>query len=219
MIRLTALLAAAAVLALSISACGITFADDGPYTQQNRDVGSFDRIEVHGSTEVVVRPGPTGVLTIKGGRNRVRELVTRVESGTLMVEEPDSDGVLDLDGGHVTLVVRARSLESARVDGSGDLTIAQVRGERLAVEVNGSGDLRAAGRVVALDAEVDGSGDLDLGDLAADSASVDVSGSGDADVAARHRLDVVLHGSGNVNYSGDPLLTEDVDGSGSVSRG
>ena len=218
MLRLTALLAAAAVLALSISACGVTFADDGPYTQQNRDVGSFDRIEVHGSPDVLVRSGPGGVLTVKGGRNRVEDLTTRVEAGTLFVEERDSSGI-DFGAGQLTVVVRAPELESVRVDGSGDLTLTAMRGERLEVEVNGSGEVRARGRVAALDAEVDGSGDLDFRDLTAGSASLDIAGSGDADVDARHCLDVDLRGSGDVRYSGDPLLSQEVSGSGSVSRG
>ena len=219
MIRLTALTLAAAVLALSISACGITFGDDGPYTQQNRDVGSFDRLEVHGSSDVIVKSGPGGVLTVKGGRNRVEDLTTRVEAGTLFVETRDSSGIDFSDGGDVTVVVRAPSLAAARVDGSGDLTLTEVRGRQLEVEVNGSGEVRARGRVAALDAEVDGSGDLDFRDLAAATASLDISGSGNADVDARRRLDVDLRGSGDVRYSGDPLLSQDVSGSGTVTRG
>ncbi len=218
MIRLTALTLAAAVLALSTSACGITFGDDGPYTQQNRDVGSFDRIEVHGSPDVIVKSGPGGVLTVKGGRNRVEDLTTRVDAGTLLVEERDSSGI-DFGDGQVTVVVRAPALESVRVDGSGDLTLTAMHGERLEVEVNGSGEVRARGRVDALDAEVDGSGDLDFRDLTTGSASLDIAGSGDADVDARHRLDVDLRGSGDVRYSGDPLLNQSVSGSGSVARG
>lgn len=216
-IRLTALTIAAAVLALSIAACGATF-DDGPYTQENRDVADFDRIEVHGSAEVIVKSGPGGVLTVKGGRDRVADLTTRVDDGTLMIEEGDSSGV-DLGDGHVTVVVRARALSAARLDGSGDITLNGLRGGRLEVEVNGSGDVRARGRVEALEAEVDGSGELDLRDLAADAASLDIAGSGDADVDARHRLDVDLRGSGDVRYSGDPLLSQSVSGSGTISRG
>lgn len=217
MLRITAFILAAAVLALSISACGITF-DEGAYTQQNRDVGKFDRIEVHGSAEVVVRSGPGGVLTVKGGRHRVADLTTQVEAGTLVIAEGDSAGI-DLSDGHATVVVRAPALEAVRLDGSGDLSLDGVRGRRLEVEVNGSGEVRARGRVAALEAEVDGSGSLDFGALDAGAASLEIAGSGDADVDARHRLDVDLRGSGDVHYSGDPLLSQSVTGSGSVTRG
>jgi hypothetical protein len=217
MVRLTAILIAAAVLALSISACGITFSDEGPFTRENREVPSFDRLQVRGSTDVVVRPAPGGVLTVEGGRNRVEDLVTRVESGTLVVEGPDYG--IDLSDGQATAIVRAPSLSEVRVDGSGDVTLAGLRGGELEVEVNGSGDVRAAGRLTSLEAELEGSGDLDFRDLSVDSAALEISGSGDADLDARQRLDVELRGSGDVSYSGDPLVTEDVDGSGSVQRG
>jgi len=217
MLRLAVIAIAAATLALSVSACGITF-DEGSYMQQNRDVAAFDRIEVHGSAEVIVRSGPGGVLTVKGGRHRVADLKTRVEAGTLFIEEGDSSGI-DLSDGHATVVVRAPELEAVRVDGEGEVTLAGVRGGRLEVEVNGSGAVRAQGRVAALEAEVDGSGDLDLRDLAADTASIDIAGSGDADVDARHRLDVDLRGSADVQYRGSPALYQDVSGSGSVTPG
>ena len=216
-IRLTALILAAAVLALSISACGITF-DEGRYTQQNRDIGEFDRIEVHGSPEVVVKSGPGGVLTVKGGRHRVADLTTHVDAGTLLVEETDSAGI-DLSDGHATVIVRAPSLSAIRVAGSGEVSLNGIRGGRLEVELDGSGEVRARGSVDALDAEVDGSGDLDFRDLAVGTASVDIAGSGNADVDARHRLDVDLRGSGDVRYGGEPLLSQDIAGSGSVARG
>jgi hypothetical protein len=216
--RLLPLAVVAAVLALAVSACGVSISDDGPPMQQNRKTGEFDRLEVHGSADVVVRPGRGGVVTVRGGRNRVRDTITRVESGTLFVEGRDSSGTIELGGGHVTVVVRTPSLAAARVDGSGDVTLAALRGRRLEVEVNGSADVRAAGRVAALDAEVDGSGDLHLEDLAAGSARLEIAGSGDADVDAERRLDVTLSGSGDVHYAGDPRLSEDVSGSGEISR-
>ncbi len=217
MLRLLTILTAGAVaLVLGLSACGVAFVDDGPYTEQTRTVGDFDRVEVHGSADVVVRRGWGGVVTVKGGRNRVDDVITRVADGTLVIEGRDSSGEIDLDDGHVTVVARAPSLAGARVDGSGDLTLPELGGPRLQLEVNGSGDVRADGRVGRLDAEVDGSGDLDLHDLRAGSASLDLAGSGDADVDAARRLDVAIHGSGDVHYAGDPRLRQQVEGSGSV---
>jgi hypothetical protein len=41
-----------------------------------------------------VTRGNRGGLTVSGGRNRVRDVITRVEGGTLVVEERDSDPTL-----------------------------------------------------------------------------------------------------------------------------
>ena len=85
------------------------------------------------------------------------------------------------------------------------------------MRTTGSGDVDASGRLARLDAEVHGSGDLGLGDVVAQSAAISISGSGDADVHAVRSLDATVHGSGDVRYTGNPSLTRDVSGSGSVT--
>jgi len=117
------------------------------------------------------------------------------------------------------VIARTPSLTGVRVDGSGEMTVPELDGGRFEVEVNGSADVRAEGRVEQLAASVDGSGDLDLGDLVAGSARLDIAGSGDADVDAERRLEVTLSGSGDVHYAGDPILAGYISGSGEVMRG
>jgi Putative auto-transporter adhesin, head GIN domain len=218
MIRTTLLLSSAAAVALAVSACGLRIESDGPHTVQTRTVASFDRIDLRGSANVVVTRGHSATLTVSGGRNRVRDVVTRVQSGTLVVQERDSDATLHLGGDGPTVTVSTPSLAAARLDGSGDLSVAGLAGGPLQIRLDGSGDVDAHGRLDALDAAVDGSGDLDLDDVVAQSAKVSLSGSGDANVHAVRTLSAVVSGSGDVSYAGDPQVTRNVSGSGDVSR-
>jgi hypothetical protein len=218
MIRTTLILTSAAALALAVSACGLRIENDGPHTVQTRTVGSFHRVDLRGSTNVVVTRGENATLTVSGGRNRVRDVVTRVQSGTLVVEDRNSDATLHLGGDGPIVTVSTPSLVGARVDGSGDLSMARLAGGPLQLRVDGSGDVDGHGRLDGLDAAVDGSGDLDMGDVVAQSAKVNLSGSGDADVHAVRSLSAVVSGSGDVNYAGNPRVTRDVSGSGDVSQ-
>lgn len=218
MIRTTLILTCAATVALAVSACGFDIETDGPHTVQTRTVGAFDRVDLRGSTDVVVTHGRSATLTVSGGRNRVRDVITRVQSGTLIVEERDSDPTLHLGDDGPTVTVSTPSLVGARIDGSGDLSMTGLAGGPLRIRVDGSGDVDAHGRLDALDAAGDGSGDLDLGDVVAQSARINLSGSGDADVDAVRTLAVVVSGSGDVSYAGNPQLTRKVSGSGDVSR-
>jgi hypothetical protein len=218
MIRTTLILTSAAAVALAVSACGLRIENDGPHTVQTRTVASFDRIDLRGSANVVVTRGHSATLTVSGGRNRVRDVVTRVQSGTLVVEERNSDATLHLGGDGPTVTVTTPSLVGARLDGSGDLSVAGLTGGPLKVRVDGSGDVDAPGRLDALDAAADGSGDLDLGDVVTQQATVNLSGSGDADVHAVRALSAVVSGSGDVSYAGDPRVTRNVSGSGDVSH-
>jgi hypothetical protein len=219
MFRTTLILTSAAAIALTVSACGLRIENAGPHTVQTRTVSAFDRVDLRGSTNVVVTRGQSSTLTVSGGRNRVRDVVTRVQAGTLIVEERNSDVTLHLGGDGPTVTVNTPSLVGARLDGSGDLSVAGLAGGALQIRVDGSGDVDAHGRLDALDAAADGSGDLDLSDLVAQSAKVNLSGSGDADVHAVRTLAVALSGSGDVNYAGNPLVTRDLSGSGDVSHG
>jgi hypothetical protein len=54
LIRTTLILPSAAAVALAVSACGLRIESDGPHTVQTRTVGSFHRVDLRGSTNVVV---------------------------------------------------------------------------------------------------------------------------------------------------------------------
>jgi hypothetical protein len=49
-------------------------------------------------------------------------------------------------------------------------------------------------------------------------ATAEISGSGDISVAARDNLAVRVSGSGTVEYSGDPVVDEEITGSGDVRK-
>lgn len=217
MIRATLILLTAAVVALVATGCGVRFSD-GPHTVQTRSVGAFDRVELRGSANVVIHNGPGRTLTVAGGRTRVDNVVTHVESGTLVVSERSAHTTLDLSGDSVTVTVATPRLNAVKIDGSGDVSLPELRGGPLQLRVDGSGDVDGHGRLDALDAAVDGSGDVTMGDVRVRAAKVSISGSGDADVHAQRTLDAVVSGSGDIGYTGHPTLTQHVSGSGDISH-
>jgi hypothetical protein len=66
---------------------------------------------------------------------------------------------------------------------------------------------------------ITGSGDYNGANLSSHQASVTCSGSGSATVQASETLKVHISGSGNVEYIGDPQITEEVvTGSGTLHK-
>jgi hypothetical protein len=145
-------------------------------------------VQVRGSADVVVHRGFSPTLTVAGGEHRVDDVVTRVESGTLIVQDRGSSDTLDLSGDQLTVTVSTPRLTEARINGSGDVSLPELDGGPLRVRVGGSGDVDGHGRLDGLDAAIKGSGDIDV----------------------RER---------DVQYTGDPRLSQGVTGSGDVSRG
>jgi putative autotransporter adhesin-like protein len=212
--RLVVAFLAAAALACAISACGV--AQDGPHEVRSRQVGQFSRIEVHGSTEVAVRPGRGDAVRVEGGTNRVNDLTTRIEGRTLVVEMADSSATIDLGDDPARVVAEAPRIEAVRIDGSGRVDLDGMRGPRLGAAIYGSGEVRARGQVERLSSRIDGSGALAFASLRADQAAVDIAGKGAAELGATDRLDAEIHSSGSVTYAGHPTVSEEISGSGRI---
>jgi hypothetical protein len=143
--------------------------------------------------------------------------VTEASGGVLHVAIRDRGIVIGPDPyKNIRVQVPASVLEHIRVDGSSDLRLGGIDTDRLAIEISGSGDIEAGGRVGNLVATIDGAGDAHLYDLEARTATVKVEGAGDAELTVRDRLDVTVRGAGDVRYRGRPSVRQTVEGAGDV---
>ena len=203
--RRAVLLPVAVALAAVAAGCG-----SGPMTEQSRDMPDFERVRSEGSIDVVVRSGgrvgPN--VVVRAGEKVIDDVGTEVVGDTLVVDTESRGLVIGPDGfENARVLVDVPRLRGAEVEGSSDIELAGLTGGALDVDVQGSGDVQARGRVDSLDAHVQGSGDADLGDLAAGRVAVGVEGSGDAEVHPVDELRAVVEGSGSISYSGNPRVT------------
>jgi hypothetical protein len=200
------------VPALALGGC--TVGDDGPRTTQTRDVEPFTRVENDSSVDVRMRVGETLSVRVLAGEKVIDDVRTEVRGDTLEVSFDHSGW----GGDNVVVEATVPELTGVAVDGSGDVEASGIDGGELDVVSDGSGEVMLEGTVERLALDVDGSGDADLAGLDAREAHVFVSGSGEADVSAVERLAVEVDGSGDVRYYGDPDVTQQIDGSGELSR-
>jgi hypothetical protein len=160
----------------------------------------------------------TESVSVTADDNVLPLIETVVEDGVLRIRfrGPDSRNVRIRTP--IRIAVKARTVESIAVGGSGDVFASSLSGPALRVSVAGSGNVSLAGKAESLEARISGSGDVKAKGLDAARATVSISGSGDAVVVARSALRVQIAGSGDVAYYGDPALQKSVAGSGSVRR-
>jgi hypothetical protein len=185
----------------------------GVATSERRQVPDFRSVHVHGSGRLTARAGVETTLSVSCDDNLLPYLVTEVRGETLHIEW---DRSVSMRAGLV-IDLGTRALDGVSVSGSADVTVLDVDGERLALSISGSGDLRASGRVGVLEARISGSGDMDLLELQAREATVSVSGSGDVDLVASDSLAARISGSGDITYQGSPRLKSvSVSGSGKI---
>jgi hypothetical protein len=225
---------------IPLTACGVSINLDGPsvagsgvVTTETRTVPAFERVDVGGEYDVVVRVGATRSVVIAGDDNLLPLIRTEVREGTLHIESEEDlrprdgirieIGIESLRGIHSggSSDVAVRDVRSpafdASVSGSSELSADGAFGD-LSASISGSGEIHMDGTANAIDGQVSGSGELDLLEVRARSARVEVSGSGGATVNVSERLDAHVSGSGDVRYAGRPAVNADVSGSGSVER-
>jgi hypothetical protein len=201
-----------ASVAVVLAGCG-----GGPKVTEERDVGTWNGIEVDGGVNVDVVPGDSGKVVVTGGEEVIDRVRTQVTDGVLRVSIHDRGIVIGPDPfDDVRVQIPAGALDSIRVEGSGDLDLGRIETDDLTIAVEGAADIEASGTVDRLTATIQGAGDADLAELEARTARVVVQGAGDAELNVSEELDVTVQGAGDVSYRGNPSVRQRVEGSGEV---
>jgi phage-related protein len=167
---------------------------------------------------VIIEQNGTEALTIEAEDNLLPKLISEVVDGTLRLGEK-SKLTIHLTK-PVTYRVSMKDISGLMISGSGTVTAATITAPSLAVDLSGSGKITVGGTVDQQEVAISGSGEYQAKDLQTKIASVEISGSGNGAVTVSDRLDAQLSGSGQLTYFGNPpQVTQDVSGSGRVTKG
>lgn len=207
-----------------------------------RDLPPFSRVAIGGFTDVTLVQGSAEGISIQGAPDYLRRLRLDVTDGTLTIASPrvrhwwldffggDSKPVrikltyrtLDTIGVEGAATVRADRLQADRVtvtaSGASSLRIAALEANELTVTGSGALKMEVAGRVATQRIRTSGAGDYRAPKLDSQAATVTVSGAGRVVVRAEKTLDIVVSGAGVVEYIGNPKVTQDIRGVGSIRR-
>ena len=197
-----------------VAGCG-----GGDRVTETRDVASLDRLDVADDVEVQVVPGEGREVRVYGGEDVLERVETKSSDGLLRIDVRDRGIVIGPDPlGDVRVQVSSSSLDAVKIGGSGDVELGGVDVPELKIEIEGTGEVAATGTADRLTATIQGAGDADLSQLTVRTATVLVQGAGEANLNVRDRLDVKVQGAADVVYSGDPVVTRDIQGAGDVRQ-
>jgi hypothetical protein len=180
-----------------------------------REAGAASAL-VRGEPEVIDR------IVVEQHDDRVRVYVpgSITIKGQLVIEV-DTVGLKELvvnGAGQVEAHGFAGSEFSLRLLGASSAKVTGLDVDKLRVETQGSGNVELSGRASDERIQMTGSGEYRAADLGADKVQIKLEGSASVEVMARKRLDVWIAGSGSVRYRGEPELSKQIDGSGTVGR-
>jgi hypothetical protein len=214
-----------------------------PTKSASRAVGSETRtvanavraIDLSGPIDLTLRQGAVPSLVVRGEQRMLANVETISDNdGTLHI---GTKGMLLYHRQPLQVTLVLPSIEEVMVHGSGTSSINGFSGDRIEVNLNGTGKVKFNGRFKKVDAGVHGSGELEMNGGASDKVEIAMIGSGSmtvvgsckeftaeqtgsGDLNARHlsadAADLQLMGSGEAILTARKVANVSVRGSGDV---
>jgi hypothetical protein len=222
------------ILSAALPSCNVFCTEgEGTIRTETRDLEEFKAIALDLSADVTVVKGEGTKVEIETYGNLLEKIKTKISSGGKL--KVTSTGCISADK-KIKIKITLRELEGLEINGSGNILVPDTFiVDKIEMEINGSGDIKASLVAAKVKSEIHGSGNIILtgsanvnnveilgsGNIKAENlpcneSNVEVNGSGDVYVYAIKNLDVELNGSGTVHYKGKPQVNTKVNGSGKV---
>ncbi len=193
-----------------------TVRGSGNIVTEEREVSDFTSISLQGWGELIIDQTGSESLSITGDDNFLPYIETEVRGRELIIrmqEDTTFTNITDLTY-HVTVA----TLDNLELSGAGDVEMLHLDGESWSVNLSGAGNITVSGQVDTQTIVISGAGSYNAEDLSSQNASVEHSGAGMAVVQVSDTLDVNISGLGSVEYIGDPAVTQEITGLGTVNQ-
>jgi hypothetical protein len=224
--------------AVVLSACSISVVEgSGHIITENRSISDFHAVKLSAFGDLTITQGTSESLTVQADDNLMKLIRTEVVNGVLEISFDNNTWttyymsgesikfdltVVNLDSisfagaGKITVTNLNVPELSTSLTGAGSMSLSHLTAEKLAVQLSGAGSLNADGTVSTQEINLSGVGSYSAADLKSTDASVSLSGVGSATVWVTDTLDITVSGAGSVGYYGEPQITKNVTGLGSL---
>jgi len=212
------MLGALAAMVLLTGCDGRHEPDRGPPVSENRNVGSFDSIDLEGAARLEIRIGEPLSVVVSGNQAAVARVETSVSGDTLRIKNKPRDWMMR-NNPRLTVQITLPRLESLEVEGGNDVRLDGLHGGDTTIKAAGAANIEAHGELDELTVRLAGAGHADLSKLAVTAAKVTVDGVGSVIVNPRESLDATMNGVGAIFYTGSPSKVKTrMNGLGTISR-
>lgn len=188
----------------------------GNVVTETREVSGFTAVTLQGFGEVIIDQNGSETLTVTADDNFMEHIFTEVRGDTLFIR--NTEGVVFTDVTELTFHIDAAALDSVELSGAGSMNISNLDTDRWQVTLPGAGSITVAGQATEQTVELSGAGSYQAAELVSQEATIKSSGAGSAVVQVSDSLDVTIDGLGHVEYIGDPEVTQEINGVGSVRQ-
>lgn len=199
------------------------------------EVGDFSELFLEGAFKVYLIQGDETSLKVEASDPAAFDYLNVTNRNGYLHLHVDRE---PFDFSRVSLYITFKTLERLEIEGGvkletrgyldlNDLFVSleggakielQTKARNISIESEGGVLFELDGVAQSLDVKVSGAGHIDAGELKCKDVSFKIEGVGTGRVFASKTLYAEINGVGKIRYLGNPKVTENIDGLGSVDR-
>jgi hypothetical protein len=201
----------AVLLCLVVAASGCT--QQTGTGNQTPNVSGVSSVVLNGPGTLIIQQGDNESYRVEADSNLLSKISTTVSGNTLSISNLNS-----VSNGAVKFYVTLKNLNVLTTNGGGNSEVTGINTDKLTITLD-NGKMTLVGKTQDLIATINGGGNIDAKDLQSQTATVTINGEGKANVNVVNTLKAVVNGGGSITYTGNPQVTQQVNGQGSVKQG
>ena len=204
----------------------------GNVTTEKRTVqGDFTNIKVSNAIDVVIEQADSKEITVEADDNLQKEIVTKVENGTLIIECKYSSfrnitskkvtvkmPVVDkIEASSASSVHTKNTIEGENITletSSAASMQVNIESDKISVDSSSGSSVNIEGKSLSVSTSVSSGGSIDADKLMANDIQAEASSGGTISVRPIVSLKAKASSGGNINYSGTPKTIEKSESSG-----
>ncbi len=208
---------------------------NGNVVKQERQISSFNSLEVGGAFRVFLTQGDKEALTVEADENLMDVIKTTVVGNTLKISttedinNPEALNIyltitdlkeMEISGACKLTCENKLKLNDLDMDCSGASEVElKFAANNLQLDFSGASQVDMFGSANEVSLDLSGASDLDALELEADKYSADISGASHASIFVKSELSVDVSGAASLRYKGEPkLLQTDVSGAATLKK-
>jgi len=190
---------------------------NGKIEIDKRKLGLFEKLSTNVTADIEYVTSDSYQIEITTDDNIVPLIVTTVKDRTLFIDSSKSFSTVN------SLRIKVygpATLYGVSLNGASKVSLHGIAGNTLKININGSGNVTALGKVKNLIININGSSEIDTKKLSANDVTINGKGSSSIIVSVTKKLDVVVDGVSSVTYVGSPeVINKTIHGFGSITSG
>ncbi len=205
---------------------------NGNVIKEERQIGSFETIEVGGAFEVMLSQGSSESCVVEADANLMEYIMTRVQGNTLKIYQEkgfknaeslklyisfvDLRGI-DISGAAEIKAAGTFKLDKLSLEASGASEIEMdMQLNTLEVNISGASEIELSGHADELNGDFSGASEFEAYGLHVKKVRIQSSGSADVEISVSEDLKIIASGASSVDYKGEPSLSKNVSGAADV---